>query len=254
MHLCNHDGNNRCTSAATIVITFSIRHIMNLDRLWFRSPPDLVPDESRSDLIWIYTGFGFEKTTHLHVHTKLIRCLLRYMEAKIIKGIVFSLLQVIHIHCLHQFINHKIILGRGQKTIHLRLRQWQNNLNRQKGSLQKTILRGTIDNVKNPDYLFLISQDFMEARVALTQPEITSTQIRHHTYEKLFMCTGFMFDLATTASEFFAMNDDVEKRQPERKAIMRWLKQIRFTASATLHGKFDNLPLECKHGYAVRFH
>ncbi|KAI3699798.1 hypothetical protein L2E82_44340 [Cichorium intybus] len=120
---------------------------MNLDRLWFRSPPDLVPDESRSDLIWIYTGFGFEKTTHLHVHTKLIRCLLRYMEAKIIKGIVFSLLQVIHIHCLHQFINHQIILGLGQKTIHLRLRQWQNNLNRQKGSLQKTILRATIDNV-----------------------------------------------------------------------------------------------------------
>ncbi|KAI3699127.1 hypothetical protein L2E82_43187 [Cichorium intybus] len=32
----------------------------------------------------------------------------------------------------------------------------------------------TIDNVKNPDYLLLISQDFMEARVALTQPEITN--------------------------------------------------------------------------------
>ncbi|KAI3779180.1 hypothetical protein L2E82_08759 [Cichorium intybus] len=44
------------------------------------------------------------------------------------------------------------------------------------------------------------------------------------------------FALATTASEFFPMNDDVEKRQPETKAIMRWLKQIRFTASATLHG------------------
>ncbi|KAI3682181.1 hypothetical protein L2E82_50043 [Cichorium intybus] len=48
--------------------------------------------------------------------------------------------------------------------------------------------------------------------------------------------SGFMFDLATTASEFFPMNDDVEKRHPETKAIMRWLKQIRFTASATLHG------------------
>ncbi|KAI3740322.1 hypothetical protein L2E82_30750 [Cichorium intybus] len=36
--------------------------------------------------------------------------------------------------------------------------------------------------------------------------------------------------------QFFPMNDDVDKRQPETKAIMRWLKQIRFTASDTLHG------------------
>lgn len=36
--------------------------------------------------------------------------------------------------------------------------------------------------------------------------------------------------------QFFPMNDDVDKRQPETKAIMKWLKEIRFTASATLHG------------------
>ncbi|KAI3502629.1 hypothetical protein L1887_30823 [Cichorium endivia] len=32
----------------------------------------------------------------------------------------------------------------------------------------------TIDNMKNPYYLLLISQDFMEARAALSQPEITN--------------------------------------------------------------------------------
>ncbi|KAH7835850.1 hypothetical protein Vadar_030488 [Vaccinium darrowii] len=36
--------------------------------------------------------------------------------------------------------------------------------------------------------------------------------------------------------QFFPMNDDVDARQPETKAIMRWLKEIHFTASASLHG------------------
>ncbi|KAM7511269.1 hypothetical protein LguiB_010144 [Lonicera macranthoides] len=36
--------------------------------------------------------------------------------------------------------------------------------------------------------------------------------------------------------QFSSRNDDVEKRQPETKAIMSWLKDIRFTASASLHG------------------
>ncbi|OVA10615.1 Peptidase M14 [Macleaya cordata] len=36
--------------------------------------------------------------------------------------------------------------------------------------------------------------------------------------------------------QFFPVNDDLDSRQPETKAIMRWLKEIRFTASATLHG------------------
>ncbi|XP_052203673.1 carboxypeptidase SOL1 isoform X2 [Diospyros lotus] len=36
--------------------------------------------------------------------------------------------------------------------------------------------------------------------------------------------------------QFFPMNDDVDGRQPETKAIMNWLEEIRFTASASLHG------------------
>ncbi|KAJ9675512.1 hypothetical protein PVL29_024439 [Vitis rotundifolia] len=36
--------------------------------------------------------------------------------------------------------------------------------------------------------------------------------------------------------QFFPLNDDVDGRQPETKAIMRWLKEIHFTASASLHG------------------
>ncbi|XP_023728257.1 carboxypeptidase SOL1 [Lactuca sativa] len=36
--------------------------------------------------------------------------------------------------------------------------------------------------------------------------------------------------------QFFPMNDDLNERQPETKAIMRWLKEIHFTASASLHG------------------
>lgn len=37
-------------------------------------------------------------------------------------------------------------------------------------------------------------------------------------------------------TQFFPLNDDVDGRQPETKAIMRWLKEIHFTASASLHG------------------
>ncbi|KAM7518656.1 hypothetical protein LguiB_017618 [Lonicera macranthoides] len=36
--------------------------------------------------------------------------------------------------------------------------------------------------------------------------------------------------------QFFSQNDDMDKRQPETKAIMTWLKEIHFTASASLHG------------------
>ncbi|XP_073284773.1 carboxypeptidase SOL1 isoform X1 [Primulina huaijiensis] len=36
--------------------------------------------------------------------------------------------------------------------------------------------------------------------------------------------------------QFFPMNDDLELRQPETKAIMKWSEEIRFTASASLHG------------------
>ncbi|GKV39869.1 hypothetical protein SLEP1_g47572 [Rubroshorea leprosula] len=36
--------------------------------------------------------------------------------------------------------------------------------------------------------------------------------------------------------QFFALNDDEDARQPETRAIMSWLRQIHFTASASLHG------------------
>ncbi|KAK6130616.1 hypothetical protein DH2020_035591 [Rehmannia glutinosa] len=36
--------------------------------------------------------------------------------------------------------------------------------------------------------------------------------------------------------QFFPMNDDMDSRQPETKAIMNWLEDIHFTASASLHG------------------
>ncbi|XP_019442038.1 PREDICTED: carboxypeptidase SOL1-like isoform X1 [Lupinus angustifolius] len=36
--------------------------------------------------------------------------------------------------------------------------------------------------------------------------------------------------------QFFPVNDDDDSRQPETRAIMNWLRDIRFTASATLHG------------------
>lgn len=45
-------------------------------------------------------------------------------------------------------------------------------------------------------------------------------------------------------TKFFDMNNNLEARQPETKAIMRWLKRIQFTASASLHGvifPFSNL-------------
>ena len=36
--------------------------------------------------------------------------------------------------------------------------------------------------------------------------------------------------------QFIFFNDDEDSRQPETRAIMNWLRDIRFTASATLHG------------------
>lgn len=36
--------------------------------------------------------------------------------------------------------------------------------------------------------------------------------------------------------QFFPMNGDISSRQPETRAIMKWLRGIRFTASASLHG------------------
>ncbi|XP_065881866.1 carboxypeptidase SOL1 [Euphorbia lathyris] len=36
--------------------------------------------------------------------------------------------------------------------------------------------------------------------------------------------------------QFFPMNNDINARQPETRAIMNWLREIRFTASASLHG------------------
>ncbi|XP_076925436.1 carboxypeptidase SOL1-like [Bidens hawaiensis] len=36
--------------------------------------------------------------------------------------------------------------------------------------------------------------------------------------------------------QFFKINNDLTERQPETKAIMNWIKSIRFTASASLHG------------------
>ncbi|CAL5332932.1 unnamed protein product [Camellia sinensis] len=36
--------------------------------------------------------------------------------------------------------------------------------------------------------------------------------------------------------QFFPINDDVDVLQPETKAIMHWLEEIHFTASASLHG------------------
>ncbi|CAI0396350.1 unnamed protein product [Linum tenue] len=36
--------------------------------------------------------------------------------------------------------------------------------------------------------------------------------------------------------QFFPLNDDINTRQPETAAVMKWLGEIRFTGSATLHG------------------
>ncbi|XP_042005946.1 carboxypeptidase SOL1-like [Salvia splendens] len=36
--------------------------------------------------------------------------------------------------------------------------------------------------------------------------------------------------------QFFHMNDDMDLRQPETKAMLNWMEDIHFTASATLHG------------------
>ena len=47
--------------------------------------------------------------------------------------------------------------------------------------------------------------------------------------------------------QFFPINDEINYRQPETKAIMNWIKQEHFTASASLHGVIiSSLPLVCE--------
>ena len=36
--------------------------------------------------------------------------------------------------------------------------------------------------------------------------------------------------------QLFPINENEDARQPETRAIMNWLREIKFTASATLHG------------------
>uniref|UniRef100_A0A2P2M950 Carboxypeptidase D isoform X2 n=1 Tax=Rhizophora mucronata TaxID=61149 RepID=A0A2P2M950_RHIMU len=36
--------------------------------------------------------------------------------------------------------------------------------------------------------------------------------------------------------QFFPVNDDMSTRQPETRAIMEWMREIHFSASASLHG------------------
>ncbi|KAM0837898.1 hypothetical protein ACQ4PT_061330 [Festuca glaucescens] len=38
--------------------------------------------------------------------------------------------------------------------------------------------------------------------------------------------------------QFFPINDEINYRQPETRAIMNWIKQEHFTASASLHGEY----------------
>ncbi|KAI3682183.1 hypothetical protein L2E82_50046 [Cichorium intybus] len=55
---------------------------MNLDRLWFGAPPELVPDESRSDLVWISTGFG------MNLHLNPIPDMIIHLDPSPIFGFV----------------------------------------------------------------------------------------------------------------------------------------------------------------------
>lgn len=36
--------------------------------------------------------------------------------------------------------------------------------------------------------------------------------------------------------QFFPINENEDARQPETRAVMNWMREIKFTASATLHG------------------
>lgn len=36
--------------------------------------------------------------------------------------------------------------------------------------------------------------------------------------------------------QFFSLNNEINARQPETRAIMNWLREIQFAASASLHG------------------
>ncbi|CAI0396347.1 unnamed protein product [Linum tenue] len=50
----------------------------------------------------------------------------------------------------------------------------------------------------------------------------------------VLLCLSIRYD--HTSTKFFPLNDDINTRQPETAAVMKWLGEIRFTGSATLHG------------------
>ncbi|XP_043696649.1 carboxypeptidase SOL1 isoform X2 [Telopea speciosissima] len=54
--------------------------------------------------------------------------------------------------------------------------------------------------------------------------------------ELLLLLANWLCDNYMKNPLFFPLNDDLDSRQPETKAIMSWLKERRFTGSASLHG------------------
>ncbi|XP_042494833.1 carboxypeptidase SOL1 isoform X2 [Macadamia integrifolia] len=54
--------------------------------------------------------------------------------------------------------------------------------------------------------------------------------------ELLLLLANWLCDNYQKNSLFFPLNDDLDSRQPETKAIMSWLKERSFTGSASLHG------------------
>jgi hypothetical protein len=43
-------------------------------------------------------------------------------------------------------------------------------------------------------------------------------------------------ELTKMKCQFFPLNNDINARQPETRAVMNWLREIQFAASASLHG------------------
>lgn len=48
-----------------------------------------------------------------------------------------------------------------------------------------------------------------------------------------------MMRMLYAQTQIFPMNDDEFERQSETRAVMKWSKDVHFTASASLHGVGD---------------
>lgn len=89
--------------------------------------------------------------------------------------------------------------------------------------------RGNANNID-------LNRDFPDQVLFEILHILTSNYEKKLLYFVLFTPFSLIKTWTNITLQFFPMNNDEDARQPETRAIMTWLREMHFTASATLHG------------------